>query len=164
MDGIPIDTNRHLNFNFNLTSRFMKFYECRAHTLALLIAVIGPLINLIIGFNYTKFSIGIYLYWTFCLCIYIIALIPFTYKSPLTLLRLIILGITVEDFSSHVWRSLFLGYEFLPFCNWYTQHFPFLGSLGESTPLILIPRWYIVALLLYSMITIIQFRKYVLRE
>lgn len=137
----------------------MKFYEYRAHTIALLIAVLGPLVPLMLRVSYTMPSIGMYLYWVICLSIYIIILTPFTYKSPLTLFRLIILGITVEDFSSHVWHSLILGQKFLPFCNWYTQHFPFLGNLGEPTPLILIPRWYIVALLLYSILTVIQFKK-----
>jgi len=137
----------------------LKHSEYLVHTLALTIAIFGPLINLMLSLNYARNSPNMYLYWTLCLVIYIVILIPFTYKSPLTLLRLIILGITVEDFSSHVWRSISLGSKFLPFFNWYTQHFPFLGSLGEPTPFILIPKWYIVALSLYFIITIIQFRK-----
>jgi len=136
-----------------------KYSEFIAHTVALLVAIIGPLLNLLFGFSYASAPPGMYFYWMIYLLIYILILIPFTYKFPLTLVRLIILGITVEDFSSHIWRSLFLGKELLPFCNWYTQHFPFLGSLGEPNPLILIPQWYIVALFLYFMITIIQFRK-----
>lgn len=134
----------------------MTYYEYRAHTVALLIAVLGPLVNLVFGFN---IPVGAYLYWTICLLIYIIILIPFTYRSPLTLIRLIILGITVEDFSSHVWRSLFLGTKFLPLCNWYAQYFPFIGTLGEPTPYILIPKWYFLAILVYILISTFQFRK-----
>jgi len=142
---------------------FIK-YELRSHTIAFTIAIIGPLLNLLIGFNYATAPPGMYLYWATCLFIYVIILLPFTYKFPLTLIRLIILGITIEDFSSHFWRSLLLGYSFLPFCNWYTQHFPFLGSLGEPTPFILIPRWYIVTLSLYFIITIIQFKLHDLKK
>ena len=141
-----------------------KKYELRAHTIALTIAILGPLLNLILGFNSVANIIGNYLYWTICLLIYLVILIPFTYKSPLTLVRLMILGITVEDFSSNVWHSLFSGREFLPFCNWYTQFFPFLGTLGGPTPYILIPKWYILALLLYSILTIIQFRKHLIKH
>ena len=123
-----------------------KEYEYRAHTVAFLVAILGPLINRALGFNYAEGPGGMYVYWLVCLCIYVFALIPFTYKSPLTFFRLIVLGIAVEDFSSNVWRSLFLGQDFLPFCNWYTEHFPFLGILGEPTPIILIPRWYFLAI------------------
>ena len=141
-----------------------KYSEYLAHIVALLVAIIGPLVNLLLGFSYASPPPGMYVYWIVYLLIYIIILIPFTYRIPLTLVRVIILGITVEDFFSHLWRSLFLGKGFLPFCNWYTQHFPFLGSLGEPTPLLLIPRWYIVALFIYSIITIIQFRKFVVKK
>ena len=136
-----------------------KKYEYRAHTVAFLIAVLGPLINLALGLNYAEGPGGMYVYWLVCLCIYISALIPFTYKYPLTLFRLIILGIVIEDLSSNVWRSLFLDKNFLPFCNWYTEHFPFLGSLGEPTPIILIPRWYFLAIFLYIVISAFQYRK-----
>ena len=141
-----------------------KYSEFIAHIVALAVAIVGPLINLLLGFSYASPPPGMYVYWMIYLLIYIIILIPFTYKFPLTLVRLIILGITVEDFFSHLWRSLFLGQKFLPFCNWYTQHFPFLGSLGEPMPLLLIPEWYIVALFIYSIITIIQFRKFVVKK
>ncbi len=141
----------------------LKHSEYLVHTVALSIAILGPLLNLIFGFI-SNLGLTGYLYWATCLLLYIIILTPFTYKTPLTLVRLIILGITVEDFSSHVWRSIFEGRKLIPFCNWYTQHFPFLGRLGEATPLILIPKWYIVALFLYFLITIIQFRKHVFRK
>ena len=137
----------------------MKKYEYFVHTLALSIAVFGPLLNLFMGLVYAVAPPGMYMYWMTCLSIYIVILLPFTYKSPLTLLRLTILGITVEDFFSHFWRSLNSGSKFLPFFNWYTQHFPFLGSLGQPMPMILIPQWYLVALFLYFIITILQFRK-----
>jgi len=134
----------------------LKNYEKRAHTVALVMAVLGPLINLLIGVNYAVAPPGMYLYWTICLSLYIIILIPFTHKRPLTLLKLIFLGVMIEDFSSNVWRSLFQGSRFLPFCNWYTEHFPFLGILGEPTPLILIPQWYFIAIFLYAGIAIFQ--------
>jgi hypothetical protein len=137
----------------------LKHSEYVVHTIALTIAIFGPLIKLLLGFNYVISPAGMYLYWIVCLSIYIVVLLPFTYKSPLTLIRLIILGITVEDFSSHVWSSLISGYNLLPFSNWYTQQFPFLGSLGEPTPTILIPRWYIITLFMYIILTLIQFRK-----
>jgi len=137
-----------------------KKYELRAHTIALTVAILGPLINLIFGFSYSSGPPGMYLYWVVCLLFYIVILILFTYKSPLTLIKLIILGIPVEDFSSQLWRSLFLGEKFLPFCNWYTQHFPFLGSLGDPTPYILIPQWYVVAISIYFLISVIQHRKW----
>jgi hypothetical protein len=136
-----------------------KKYELRAHTIALTIAILGPLLNLILGFRYASGPPGMYFYWAICLLIYVFILIPFTYKSPLTLIRLIILGITVEDFASNTWHSLFLGSKFLPFYNWYTQFFPFLGTLGEPTPYLLIPKWYISAIILYSLLTITQFRR-----
>ena len=136
----------------------LKQYESRAHTIALLVAILGPLINLMLGLNYVRNLLGMYLYWTLCLAIYIVIIIPFTYKSPLTLLRLIILGITVEDFASNLWRSLFLNINFLPFSNWYTEYFPFLGSLGEST-IVLIPGWYFLAMLIYILISVFQHRK-----
>ena len=133
-----------------------KKYELRAHTVAFTIAILGPLFNLILGIDYATAPPGMYLYWAACLSIYIIVLIPFTHKYPLTLVKLVILGILVEDFSSNVWRSLFLGKPLFPFCNWYTEHFPFLGSLGEPTPLILIPKWYFVSLSIYVIISIFQ--------
>jgi hypothetical protein len=136
----------------------LKQYESRAHTIALLVAILGPLINLMLGLNYVRNLLGMYLYWTLCLAIYIVIIIPFTYKSPLTLLRLIILGITVEDFASNLWRSLFLNINFLPFSNWYTEYFPFLGNLGEST-IVLIPGWYFLAMLIYILISTFQYRK-----
>ena len=138
-----------------------KKYELRAHTIAFTIAILGPLLNLIVGLNYATSPPGMYLYWAICLSIYIIVLILSTYKSPLTLVKLIFLGFVVEDFSSNVWRSLILGKKLLPFCNWYTEHFPFLGSLGEPTPLILIPKWYFVSLSFYIVITIFQQKKFV---
>jgi len=133
--------------------------ELRAHTVALLVAMFGPLINLLLGYPYLSPLPGPYLYWLTALLIYVVILIPFTYKSPLTLVKLVFLGIAVEDFFSNFWRSLFLGKNFLPFCNWYTQHFPFLGSLGEPCPYILIPQWYLLALLVYSSLTAIQHKK-----
>lgn len=139
----------------------LKHSEYAVHTIALTIAILGPLIKLLLDINLVMGSLGMYLYWTLCLMIYITILIPFTYKFPLTLLRLIILGITVEDFSSNLWHSIFRGNGFLPFYNWYTYFFPFLGSWGGPTPYILIPRWYILALFLYSLFTIIQFRKHI---
>ena len=137
----------------------LKHSEHRAHTVALFIAILGPLINLLIGLNYATAPPGMYLYWIICLSLYIIILIPFTYKSPLTFIKLIFLGIMIEDFSSHLWRSLFFGSKFLPICNWYTQHFPLLGNWGEPTPIVLIPRWYFLAALFYTFISVLQYRK-----
>jgi hypothetical protein len=142
----------------------LKKNEINAHFVAMLIAILGPLVFLLIGFSFTSPPPGAYIYWFTCLSIYVAILIPFTYKIPLTLVRLVILGITVEDFFSRAWRSLIYGYKFLPFCNWYTQHFPFLGILGEPTPLILIPRWYIVALFVYIIITMFQFRRLLMKK
>lgn len=139
----------------------LKHSEPLAHMIALFIAIMGPLLNLLLGFSYASAPPGMYVYWAVCLAIYIIVLIPFTITRPLTLVRLILLGIVVEDFSSHVWRSLFSGSKFLPFCNWYTEHFPILGSLGEPTPLILVPQWYFVPLFLYVIITIFQQRNFI---
>lgn len=133
--------------------------ETLAHFIALLIAIFGPLTVLFLGIRQSGPPPEMYLYWTVALTIYIAILIPFTYKSWSTLLKLVFLGVAVEDFFSHVWRSIFEGSKFLPFCNWYTQHFPFLGSLGEPTPLILIPQWYLVAFFIYFAITAFQHRK-----
>jgi len=133
--------------------------ESKVHTLALLVAIFGPLINLLLGFTLSAPPPGMYVYWVIVLSVYVAILIPFTYKSPLTLIKLIFLGIMIEDFSSALWKSLLLNKCFLPFPNWYTQHFPFLGSLGEPTPLILIPQWYFVAILVYLGITWFQHRK-----
>ena len=137
----------------------MKKYEHRAHTVALLVAVLGPLINLLTGIGVNAGPPNMYLYWAICLSIYIVIIFPFTHKRPLTFIKLLILGIVVEDFASHTWRSIFSGYKLLPFCNWYTQHFPFLGSLGDPTPFILIPQWYLIVLLIYSVLTFVQFKK-----
>jgi len=153
--------------SFNLhhqLDKMLKHSEYSTHTIAFSVAVIGPLIKLLLNLNYATGPPGMYLYWIICLSIYIIILIPFTYKIPLTLVRLIILGIPLEDFSSNLWHSLFSDNKFLPFYNWYTEHFSFLGSLGEPTPYILIPRWYIIALFLYFLITIAQFRKHLRRS
>lgn len=136
--------------------RNYREYELRAHTIAFTLAILGPLFNLILGINFATAPPGMYLYWAACLSIYILVLIPFTHKNPLILIKLIFLGVLIEDFSSNVWRSLFFGKSLLPFCNWYTEHFPFLGSLGQPTPIILIPRWYFVSLSLYGIITILQ--------
>jgi len=137
----------------------LKYSEYLAHTIALTIAIFGPLVNVFfIGFSGSS-SFGMYIYWMFCLLFYIIILIPFTFKSPLTLIRLIFLGITIEDFFSNLWRSLLLGKIFLPFCNWYTEYFPFIGSLGEPTPLIMIPKWYFLSILVYIIISIFQYKR-----
>lgn len=133
--------------------------EYKLLILALTIAIFGPLINFWIKPLYTSFIISPYVYWVIALSIYIGILIPFVSKSLLTLVRLIILGITVEDFFSNVWSSIFTGEHFLPFCNWYAQYFPFFSFLGEPTPYILIPRWYILALVAYFLLTILQYRK-----
>lgn len=133
--------------------------ETSAHVVALLVAILGPLIVLILGLKQTLPPPGMYLYWATVLSFYITVLIPFIRKSWLTLLKLIFLGIPVEDFFSNLWFNLFLGKKLLPFCNWYTQNFPFIGSLGEPTPFILIPSWYLVAFLIYLAITVFQHRK-----
>jgi hypothetical protein len=137
----------------------LKKYDLRAHVIALSIAIFGPLFNLFLRPIYMPFVPSVYIYWLLVLLIYIAVLVPFTRKQPLILLRLVILGITVEDFASKTWRFLFGSGEFLPFVNWYTQYFPFLGSLGEPTPYILIPQWYLLALSLYLILTVIQYRK-----
>lgn len=132
--------------------------EIVAHIIGMSIAILGPLVNIGLNLKRPEAS-GMYLYWAVCLVFYIGVLIPFTRKSRLTLLKLIPLGIVIEDFFSNLWRSLIQGSEFLPFCNWYTQHFPFLGSLGEPTPYLLIPRWYLVALFFYFSINVFQYKE-----
>src|SRR3990172_4301933 len=102
--------------------------EKSEHLVALSIAILGPLVNLFIKPLYLYLNINPYLYWSIALSLYIAILLPFVYKSLLTLLRLIILGIFVEDFFSNLWSYLLLGKPFLPFVNWYTRYFPFLGS------------------------------------
>lgn len=133
--------------------------EFKMHTLALAIAVIGPLINFMLKPLYDPFITNPYVYWAMALSIYVGILILFVSKSLPTLVRLIILGITVEDFSSSVWRSVFTGQHFLPFCNWYAGYFPFFGFLGEPMPYILIPRWYALALFAYFLLTAVQYRE-----
>jgi hypothetical protein len=133
-------------------------YETRAHLIALSIAILGPLLHLMLGPQYAYGPPLMYAYWAAVLSVYILILIPFTYKVPFTLIKLIFLGIAVEDFFSNLWRSLLLGENFLPFSNWYTEHFPFLGSLGEPTPYILIPKWYLLAFLIYFVIVAFQYK------
>lgn len=133
--------------------------EIKVHAVALLVAILGPLINLLLGYPLSSIFGNPYIYWAAALFVYVAILLPFTYKSPLTLLRLIILGVMVEDFFSNVWRSLFFNNPFLPFFNWYTQHFPFLGSLGEPSPYIMIPRFYILAFAIYLGLTFLQYKR-----
>jgi len=132
--------------------------ELRTHIIALSIIILGPLINLWIRPLYSSFGINPYIYWSIALGIYIVLLFLFATKSILTLTRLVFLGIPLEDFFSALWSSVFLGKKFLPFENWYNQYFP-LGSLGEPTPYILIPQWYILALLVYFLLTVLQHKK-----
>lgn len=134
--------------------------ESKVHMLALTIAILGPLINFWIKPIYGSFITSPYVYWAISLLIYIGILIPFVSRSFLTLLRLIILGITVEDFFSNLWSFLFGGGHLLPFYNWYAGYFPFFSFLGKPTPYILIPRWYILALFAYLFLTVIQYRKH----
>ena len=133
-------------------------YETRAHLVALSIAILGPFVHLMLGPQSVFGPPLIYAYWTAALSVYILILIPFTYKVPLTLVKLIFLGVAVEDFFSNSWGSLLLGKKFLPFSNWYTEIFPFLGSLGEPTPYLLIPQWYLLAFLIYFVITAFQYK------
>jgi dolichyl-phosphate-mannose--protein O-mannosyl transferase len=133
--------------------------EFKTHTLALTIAVLGPLINFWVKPLYGSFIISPYIYWAIALSIYAGVLVPFVSKSLLTLTRLIVLGVTAEDFSSALWSSIFTGKQFLPFCNWYAGYFPFFDVLGQPTPYILIPKWYILALLIYFSLTVLQYRK-----
>ena len=129
--------------------------ELKSHAIALSIAILGPLINLMIKPVYSIFDINPYLYWSISLGIYLSLLFLFTTKSLLTLTRLVFLGIPVEDFFSALWSSVFLGKGFLPFENWYEQYFP-LGGLGEPTHLLLIPKWYLLFFLVYFVLTVLQ--------
>lgn len=133
--------------------------ELKIHTIALSIAIFGPLINFLIKPLY-YFEVNPYLYWSITLGIYIALLILFKVRSFLTLIRLIVLGILVEDFFSAFWSSIILGKKFLPFGNWYTQYF-FIGSLGEPTPYILVPKIYLIAILIYFALTAFQYRKFI---
>lgn len=133
--------------------------EYKLHILALTIAILGPLINFWIKPLYSSFITSPYIYWAIALSIYIGILIPFVSRSFLTLLRLVVLGIAVEDFFSNLWRYLFTGGHFLPFSNWYAGYFPFFNFLGKPTPYILIPRWYILAIFVYFSIVVLQYRK-----
>jgi hypothetical protein len=136
--------------------------EFKINVLALSIAVFGPLINFFLKPYYSSFIISSYLYWAILLSIYIAVLIPFVSRSFLRLSRLVIIGITVEDFSSNIWNSLLTGKNFLPFYNWYSQYFPFFNILGEPTPYLLIPIWYLFALAIYFALTAVQYRKQLL--
>lgn len=138
-------------FNMGFVEVLKK--ERDAHIVAMSIAIFGPLINRLLGHPYSSPPPGMYLYWALALILYIGILFPFTRKNLLTLLKLVVIGIMVEDFFSNLWSALLLGQSFLPFANWYTQHFPFLGVLGEPTPLILIPGWYFIPVLMYTAIT-----------
>jgi hypothetical protein len=146
-----------------LQKNFELNKELKVHAIALAIAILGPLVNVLLGSPYSSPPPGMYLYWAIALLFYILVLIPFIGRSPMRLLRLVIFGITVEDFFSNVWRSIFLARQFLPFNNWYTQHFPFLDSLGEPTPYILIPQWYLAAIAAYVALTAIQHRAYIVK-
>ena len=137
--------------------------EFKIHTIALTIAIAGPLINFWIKPFYAPAIASPYFYWALALTIYVGLLIPSALDLPnpfVTLFRLVLLGVPVEDFCSNVWKTLFTttSGKFLPFFNWYTQHFPFIGSLGEPTPMILIPKWYILSLFLYLLVTVYQYR------
>ena len=136
--------------------------EFKIHVLALTIAVLGPLLNFWLKPLYSSFIISSYIYWTIALSIFVVILIPFVSKSLFTLLRLIVLGVTVEDFFSALWNSIFTGTPFLPFYNWYAQYFPFFNVLGEPTPYLLIPIWYLFALAIYFALTAVQYRKQLL--
>ena len=136
-----------------------KNREVIAHAVALAVALLGPLANLLLGFPFLPSVSGAYAYWAVALLIYVCILLPVTFRSPLTLLKLVPFGIAVEDFFSNMWRHLFLGGGFLPFYDWYTQYFPFLGSLGDPTPVILVPKWYLAAFALYLLIAVVQHRR-----
>jgi hypothetical protein len=143
-----------------LNTRWLaKNREAVAHIMALSVAVLGPLVNLLLGFPFSPSVPGMYTYWAVALLIYVCILLPVTFRSPLTLLKLVPFGIVLEDFFSNLWRHLLLGDGFLPFYNWYVQYFPFLGSLGDPTPVILVPRWYVLAALAYLLIAVLQHRK-----
>ena len=133
--------------------------ETKLHVLALIIAILGPLINFWVKPFYGSFIINSYVYWVVALSIYIGILIPFIKKSLITLVRMTIFGITAEDFFSNIWKSVFTGRQFLPFCNWYADYFPLFNILGEPTPLILVPKWYFLALFAYILLTAVQYRK-----
>jgi hypothetical protein len=99
-----------------------------------------------------------YLYWAIALSIYLGILAPFLRRNPIAMLRLVVFGITLEDFFSAMWSSIFTGGRFLPFVNWYAQYLP-VYSLGEPTPYILIPVWYLLSILIYVLLTILQYRR-----
>lgn len=126
--------------------------------MALAIAIIGPLVNFFLKPLYMPLVISPYLYWAIALSIYLGILTPFLRRNPIAMLRLAVFGITLEDFFSAMWSSLFTGGRFLPFVNWYAQYLPLYG-LGEPTPYILIPVWYLLSLLIYALLTIFQYRK-----
>ena len=65
----------------------MKKYEHRAHTIAFFVAILGPLINFLIGPSYNTPPPGMYLYWAICLSLYIIVILP---RQLLTVHSLII--------------------------------------------------------------------------
>lgn len=131
--------------------------ELKPHLVALSIALFGPLVNLLLNPGRPTYGVEVYVYWMICLAGYIMIVALFT-DSWLTLVKLIPLGVVVEDFFSTMWRHLILGCSesFLPFANWYTGRFPFLGMLGEPTPYFLIPRWYFLGLGAYFLISFYQ--------
>jgi len=144
------------------SSEFCK-KDSKIHTLALTIAVFGPLVNFWIKPYYSSLVFNPYVYWAMALLVYIGILVPFVLKTsdPLfTMSRVSILGIVVEDFASSVWNSLLTGEHLLPFCNWYAQYFPFFDVFGQPTPYILVPQWYILALFVYFSLTYLQYKAY----
>jgi hypothetical protein len=143
------------------------FGEKEIHALAVGISVIGPLVNYFLKPMYSPYLPGPYAYWAIMLSFYICALMLFIRKdypwTAMTMARLVIFGVTVEDFFSNVWYTLLSGRLFLPFSNWYTQYFPFFEVLGNPTPVILIPMWYVVAAAIYIALSLAQWKIPLLR-
>lgn len=131
--------------------------DLKAHKAALSIAVFGPLVNYFLKPLYMSSIPSVFLYWSIILGLYVAVLFKFFTKRPLTIFRLVVLGIAVEDFFSGLWNSLFTGVQVLPMLNWYKDYFPFFDVLGEPMVLIGIPIWHVAALLAYLTLTGIQY-------
>jgi hypothetical protein len=144
------------------------FGEKRMHLLAMGIAIFGPLINYFLKSYYSSLIPGPYVYWTMMTVLYVGVLWVFVKKefpwAYLLLARLVVLGVPVEDFFSNIWYSLFTDQPFLPFLNWYGQYFPIFDVIGNPTPILLVPMWYLLALGAYMTLTFIQYDNTILRK
>jgi hypothetical protein len=131
--------------------------DVRAHKAALIFAIVGPMINYFLKQYYMHLIPSVFVYWFIVLGVYIVVLFKFFTDNPTTLLRLVILGIALEDFASGFWNAFFSGVAFLPMTNWYLDYFPFFDVLGEPVPMIGIPIWHVIFYLAYMALTYIQY-------